>query len=364
MDDMQQMPTKRTDQLPTYNDSIKLIHPETTRRSTYVPKYKPINSSLDPVIPICGPVKNKKIGIHRSILMHGRLGQRRGADLVLHGHLHLLAEDDFGVKPESVDLGDLNNLATPKQPNQPLDIHEIVRRVPIPSPMHGDVKHRDAAGPERALDLGGEPGRVERVVEHVGELEVEAGVGEGLAVEVALEDERRGRREVDPDGVRHADEPERGDLLAQARADAERAGGVGEEVGGLEAGEDGGEGGDLAVPVAGGPDAAEARGERLGELVLEVVVVGAVGGGSPPHPDVWGERDGWEEERGGGGWGGGGGVGVEEEEEEGEDQEEEEEGAAGLGIGAHGDRRWRGVVDGYCGMAVGSEEEEGIGFVC
>ena len=41
----------------------------------------------------------------------------------------------------------------------------------------------DAAGAQGPLDLGGEAVRVERVVEDVGELEVEGGVGEGLGVE-------------------------------------------------------------------------------------------------------------------------------------------------------------------------------------
>ena len=67
--------------------------------------------------------------------------------------------------------------------------------------MHGDVEDGDAAGAQGPLDLGGEAVRVERVVEDVGELEVEGGVGEGLGVEVPPDDERRGRGEVDADGA-------------------------------------------------------------------------------------------------------------------------------------------------------------------
>lgn len=59
----------------------------------------------------------------------------------------------------------------------------------------------DAAGAQGPLDLGGEAVLVERVVEDVGELEVEGGVGEGLGVEVPPDDERRGRGEVDADGA-------------------------------------------------------------------------------------------------------------------------------------------------------------------
>ena len=59
----------------------------------------------------------------------------------------------------------------------------------------------NAAGAQGPLDLGGEAVQVERVVEDVGELEVEGGVGEGLGVEVPPDDERRGRGEVDADGA-------------------------------------------------------------------------------------------------------------------------------------------------------------------
>ena len=59
----------------------------------------------------------------------------------------------------------------------------------------------DAAGAQGPLDLGGEAVQVERVVEDVGELEVEGGVGEGLGVVVPPDDERRGRSEVDADGA-------------------------------------------------------------------------------------------------------------------------------------------------------------------
>ena len=235
-----------------------------------------------------------------------------------------------------------------------MDVEQIVGRVLVAAAVHRDVQDGDAAGAERALDLGDEAARVERVVEHVGELEVEGVVGERLRVEVAPDDERRGRGEVDADGVADADEAERRDLLAEARADAERAGGVGEElppaVVAEERGEGPGEGVHLAVPVAGGPDAAEARVERLVELVAEVVLVGAEPRAA--HADVRrgrgrGVRDG---ERDGRRWRGGG-VGVEEEEGE-EGDEEEEEGAgeveveAGLGVGGGrrgSARRVRGV---------------------
>ena len=59
----------------------------------------------------------------------------------------------------------------------------------------------DAAGAQGPLDLGSEAVLVERVVEDVGELEVEGGVGEGLGVEAPPDDERRGRGEVDADGA-------------------------------------------------------------------------------------------------------------------------------------------------------------------
>ena len=67
--------------------------------------------------------------------------------------------------------------------------------------MHDDVEDGDAAGAQGPLDLGNEAVWVERMVEDVGELEVEGGVGEGLGVEVPPDDERRGRGEVDADGA-------------------------------------------------------------------------------------------------------------------------------------------------------------------
>ena len=82
-----------------------------------------------------------------------------------------------------------------------MDVKQVVGGVLVPAAVHGDVEDGDAAGAQRALDLGGEAVRVERVVEDVGELEVEGGVGEGLRVEVPPDDERRGRGEVDADGA-------------------------------------------------------------------------------------------------------------------------------------------------------------------
>ena len=150
---------------------------------------------------------------------------------------------------------------------------------------------------------------------------------------VPPDDERRGRGEVDADGAGDPDLAQRGHLLAEARADAERAGGVGEEALAAEPREGAREGVHLAAPVAGGPHAAEARVEGLVELVPEVVVVGAEPGAA--HADVRrrrgrGERDVRGGGDGDGGRGGGGGVDVEEE-EQGEEGEREEERARGQG---------------------------------
>jgi len=71
----------------------------------------------------------------------------------------------------------------------------------LPAGLLQLVEDGDAAGAQGPLDLGGEAVQVERVVEDVGELEVEGGVGEGLGVEVPPDDERRGRGEVDADGA-------------------------------------------------------------------------------------------------------------------------------------------------------------------
>lgn len=56
--------------------------------------------------------------------------------------------------------------------------------------------------------------------------------------------------------------------MAEARADAESTGGVGEEVAGSKAGEDLGEDDELAVPVACCPEVAEAGIEGFVELEL------------------------------------------------------------------------------------------------
>lgn len=129
-------------------------------------------------------------------------------------------------------------------------------------------------------------------------------------VEIALDNERRIRNEVDSDGVGDSDTAEGGDFLADTCADAEGGGGVTEEVGGLEVGEEEGEDVDLAVPIAGGPEVAELGVESFVELAVDV---GGVGGVS------------WSDSDAGGGCGGGGGGGVErEEEEEGEGEEERE----------------------------------------
>lgn len=105
----------------------------------------------------------------------------------------LLAEDDLGVEPEGVDLGHPHDVAAAEQADEAAHVQQVVGGVPVPAAVHGDVEHGDAAGAQRALHLGGEAVRVQRVVEDVGELEVEGGVGEGLRVEVAAGDERRRR---------------------------------------------------------------------------------------------------------------------------------------------------------------------------
>lgn len=209
----------------------------------------------------------------------------------------LLAEDDLGVEPEGVDLGHPHDVAAAEQADEAAHVQQVVGGVPVPAAVHGDVEHGDAAGAQRALHLGGEAVRVQRVVEDVGELEVEGGVGEGLRVEVAAGDERRRRGQVDAERAPDAHLAQRGHLLAQARADAERAGRVGEEALVPEPREEARERVHLPLPVPRRPHPPEPRVQRLVQLVAEVVVVGTVPG--PPHPDVRGRR-GWGQRHGGG----------------------------------------------------------------
>jgi len=126
----------------------------------------------------------------------------------------LLAEDDLGVEPERINLRHPHNVAPWEQPNEAAHIKQVIGRVLIPTAVHGDVEHRDTPGAQGTLDLGGEPVRVQRVVEDVGELEVEGVVVERLVVEVPARDERRRGREVDAERVADAHLPQRGDLLA------------------------------------------------------------------------------------------------------------------------------------------------------
>lgn len=116
----------------------------------------------------------------------------------------LLAEDDLGVEPEGVDLGHPHDVAAAEQADEAAHVQQVVGGVPVPAAVHGDVEHGDAAGAQRALHLGGEAVRVQRVVEDVGELEVEGGVGEGLRVEVAAGDERRRRGRAPTQSARDA----------------------------------------------------------------------------------------------------------------------------------------------------------------
>lgn len=114
------------------------------------------------------------------------------------------------------------------------------------------------------------------MVEDVRELEVESLIGEGLRVEVTSHHKRRPGDEVDAEGVGDSDAAEGGDLLADAGAEAEGLGGIGEEAAAREAGEEGGEDADLAVPVAGGPDLAELGVEGFVKLVVDVGFIGGV----------------------------------------------------------------------------------------
>lgn len=98
------------------------------------------------------------------------------------------AVGDLGVQAEAIDGQDMEEFG--KGDNWP-DASQIIGRVIVPPPLDGGVEHAEAAGLERAIDLADEPFRVQRVVEDVGELEVEGAVREGLAMEVAGDDERR-----------------------------------------------------------------------------------------------------------------------------------------------------------------------------
>lgn len=154
------------------------------------------------------------------------------------------------------------------------------------------MEHAHAPRPQRPLDLPNELPRVQRVVEHVRELEIEGLFPERLRVEVALHDEGRPRHQIDPDRVVDADLPQGGDLLADPGPDRERLGGIREEAPPLQALEELGEHEDLAIPIPGGPDVLELRVQGLVELVLDVGIVGRV---AAPDTEVAG--------RGGGGGG-------------------------------------------------------------
>ncbi|KAK9108345.1 hypothetical protein Syun_024356 [Stephania yunnanensis] len=232
---------------------------------------------------------------------------------------HPLPHDHLGVGPKAVDVPDQNQVAAAEEVDHRPNTIEVVGGVLVGPALEDDVEDADPAGPQRALDLAHEAIRVEGVVEDVGEFEVEGAIAEGLAVEVALEDQRRVGDEVDADGVEDADAVQGLDFLADAGADAEGLGAVGEEVGALEAGEEEGEDGDLALPVAGGPDAPELGVEGFVELAVDVGVVGGVSGADAEA--------------------GGGGVVVvvvvvaEEEEEGEEDEGGEEDGGDEEGLG-------------------------------
>lgn len=250
-----------------------------------------------------------------------------------------LLDDDLGVEAEGIDLAGADQAGVVEEGEEAVDAaEEVVGGVLVAAAVHGHVEHGEAAGAQGALDLGGEAVGVERVVEDVGELEVEGVVGEGLAVEVAAHDQRRRGGEVHADGAGDAEAAQGGDLLAEARADAERRGGVGEQALGGELGEEAGEDADLALPVAGRPHAAEAGVQRLVQLQLDVVVVGAEGAPDANQRRRRRRRRRFRNRQGenrGGGFGLG--VGGEEEAEEKEGREEEEKEGEGLEKGPLGD---------------------------
>ena len=229
---------------------------------------------------------------------------------------HFLAKRNLGVQSETIDGANVNELGVLEHLDEWLDAEEVVGGVLIGAPRQRHVEDADAVGLQRALDLANELVRVQRVVEHVGELEIKRIIIERLVVEVTFDNEGRVRDEVDSYGVGDPHAPQRLHLLPHARADAERLGFVVEEVLLLEFLEEAREDGDLAVPVAGGPYFSEPWVEGLVELALYVGLVGGVTGSD-------------SEVFGGGCCGGGRRVGlcgeeVEEEEREGEEEGDEE----------------------------------------
>ncbi|KAG0477593.1 hypothetical protein HPP92_012312 [Vanilla planifolia] len=188
------------------------------------------------------------------------------------------SQNQLGIEAKSIHLADARQVGFPKQRGDPLNGEEIVSRVAISAAGESNVEDAYPSRPQRALDLLNEPVRVQRMVEHVGELEIEGSVGEGLGMEVATHHQRRGRHQIHPYRVGNPQRAQRRYLLPHSGPHAECARVIRQKASVAEVGEETRENGDFPSPISGGPDAPEAGVQGLVELELEVVVVGAEAG--------------------------------------------------------------------------------------
>ena len=192
--------------------------------------------------------------------------------------MYVLTKRNLGVQSKTIDATNVNQSGVLKHRYEGLHAEEVVSGVLIRASRQRHVQHAHAVGLQRAFDLAHESFRVQRVIEHVREFEIERAVIKRLVVKVTLNDKRRVWNEVHSNGVTNADSPQRLHLLAHARAYAECLGRVIEKFFILKVLEEARENRDFAVPVAGCPYFSEARVEGLVELALDVGVVGGVTG--------------------------------------------------------------------------------------
>lgn len=129
-----------------------------------------------------------------------------------HGHLC--------VESERVDAPDVDEVGAAEEGHERVDRAELIDGESVQLRVKRDVENRHARGFQSSLDLGDEAAREERVVEDVGEFDVESVVCERVAMDVAVDHEWRRRNEIDSYRVCDTDLLERDDLLSHPRADA------------------------------------------------------------------------------------------------------------------------------------------------
>lgn len=189
-----------------------------------------------------------------------------------------LLEYNLGVQSEPINWTGSNKVRPAKQGLQGLHAVQVIGRILIGPFRERHVYDADSTGLQSPFNFADELFRIKRVIEDVGEFEVEGVVAKWLVMEIAADYKGRVGDQVDAHGVGHAHPFESLDLLPDPGADAESLGGILEEAVILELGKEGGENFYFAIPVSGCPDLSELRIQGLVELALDVGVVCFISG--------------------------------------------------------------------------------------